>query len=106
MEQTLKSWCGELKSKDPPPQSTPETVITFDRRDAIISEVQAYVQLLLLKRRAEGDDNKMEWNGLFSKGLLARVQIFNYRMAFPWINDEIRLESSENNHYYCTYNYH
>lgn len=101
MEQTLKSWCGVLKSKDTLPHSTPETVITFDRWDAIISEVQAYVLLLLLQRRAEGDDNKVERKGLFSKGLLARVQIFNYRKAFLWINDAIRPESSEHNHYYC-----
>lgn len=48
---------------------------------------------------SEGSD-KVEWKGLFLKGLLSREQIFNYRKAFLWTNGAIRPESSERNHYY------
>lgn len=101
MERTLKSRC--VKNLKILPQLTPETVITFDRWDGIISEVQAcriyiywhYSTTSTASRR----DDKPGWNGLFSKGLLARGQIFNYRKALLRTNGAIRPESSEHNHY-------
>lgn len=101
MEQTLKMPGWLVGDKERCCRPTPDTVITFDRGDAIISEVQVVVRghyncapahhhHLHHDDSNDDDDDEctprgifynMGWRRLFSKGSLARGQIFNYRKA-------------------------